>query len=106
VRRAAIAALLSLASACGPRGYETTEHLEERGQGPEGCAQRCNELGMQMTALVLVDAHMSSCVCQPVSTSGGAAPMSATVAAGAVLEIRRQQQVAAAAAARRTTPIR
>lgn len=88
--------LMFLAVACGPSGYETTEHLDQRGQGPTGCATRCEELGMQMTALVLVDAHTSGCVCQPVPTSGGVAPVSATVAAGAVLELEQQRRVVAA----------
>lgn len=102
-KRALLVASLAFASACGPHGYETSRELESRGQGPSGCAERCTELGMQMTALVLVGAEMSGCVCQPLETSGGIAPASTLVSAEAVLEVERRRRIAAAAAARRTT---
>ncbi len=93
--------VLGLSGCPGPSGYETAEHLEQRAQGPSGCVTRCQELGLEMTALVLVEAHMSGCVCQPVRTSGDATPISGAVAGEAVLEIARRRAAAAAAAARR-----
>ena len=82
---------------CAPHGFRTAEQLGQLGLGPADCARSCEELGMQMAALVLVQHSYSGCVCQPRATSGGASlsSMVSGTAAGQVaidVAIRQQQQ--------------
>jgi hypothetical protein len=50
---------------CQP-GYIKAGDLEAKGQGPSACRKSCEDLGMRMTALVLVGNTLPGCVCQPV----------------------------------------
>lgn len=52
-------------SGCGPTGYIKADDLIRRGQGPQHCAASCEELGMEMGAMVLVSNSLPGCVCQP-----------------------------------------
>jgi hypothetical protein len=54
------------ALACTP-GYIKSGELEKNGQGPSACAKSCEDLGMRMTAMVLVGDTVPGCVCQPVT---------------------------------------
>ena len=56
---------------CTP-GYIKAESLEAQGQGPSACAKSCEDLGMRMTAMVLVGDSVPGCVCQPQSTQPAA----------------------------------
>ncbi len=60
-----VTALLTLVG-CVP-GYIKPADLEKNKQGPGDCARSCEQLGMRMTAFVLVGAAVPGCVCQPVA---------------------------------------
>ena len=71
---------LVLMAGCQP-GYIKSKDLERQGQGPSACAKSCEDLGMRMTALVLVGDMLPGCVCQPLVKQGAipaAAPAPAT----------------------------
>jgi hypothetical protein len=101
-------ACLAVASMGCSQGYRSASDLQDDERGPQHCAQRCQELGMQMGAFVLVEHAIAGCVCEPIRTSGGAAvthsPGAVTGGVALIMEQQRQaqqQQQAAAAAARR-----
>ncbi|WP_438030495.1 hypothetical protein [Sorangium sp. So ce233] len=100
------------------RGYQTAAELENAERGPTHCASSCYDLGMRMSAFVLVDRGVAGCVCEPVQAPAAAYPApppagappaaqpqsraSAGAAAGyAVLEAQRRQDEAAAQRASR-----
>jgi hypothetical protein len=56
---------LLLSTACY-RGYKSAEDLEKDERGPGNCAQSCQELGLRMSAFILVEHEASGCVCEPV----------------------------------------
>jgi len=63
---------------CTP-GYMDASKLELQGQGPAACSKACTDIGMRMTAMVLVGDTVPGCVCQPLTVapappSPGAAP--------------------------------
>ena len=93
---------LALMAACTP-GYIKSSALERQGQGPSACAKSCEDLGMRMTALVLVGDMLPGCVCQPVvkqeptPTPAPSAP--STPESGAAASTTGFVVVAAAAAA-------
>ena len=73
-------------SACTP-GYIKSSELEIKGQGPAACSKACTDIGMRMTAMVLVGDTVPGCVCQPVTVApptppvpAGAAPVPAPAA--------------------------
>ena len=79
-------ALLALVQCAS--GYVKAEALNKKELGPEHCAARCRELGMEMGALVLVSDQLPGCVCQPkagatATSDGGVASTSQEGAAGA-----------------------
>ena len=81
-----VAALVAsgISGGCAPGGYINQEDLESRNQGPRGCAKSCEELGMRMTAMVLVGSSVPGCVCQPLVQAGPvAAPVAIPAPAGA-----------------------
>src|SRR5262245_42896444 len=47
------------------RGYKSADDLNSDKRGPDACVKSCQELGLQMSAFVLVEAGMSGCVCSP-----------------------------------------
>lgn len=51
-------------SACY-QGYMRPEELDSAERGPKACAVTCSELGMEMSAFVLVERQTSGCVCAP-----------------------------------------
>ncbi|WP_437538576.1 hypothetical protein WME79_21710 [Sorangium sp. So ce726] len=63
------------------RGYQTAAELESAERGPTHCASSCYELGMRMSAFVLVDRGVAGCVCEPVQAPAG--PYPAPPSAGA-----------------------
>jgi len=85
---------------CAP-GYIKSSDLEAREQGPAACNKSCKELGMRMTALVLVGDQQPGCVCQPLITEGAPAPAAATTEQGAAASTTGFVVIAAAAAAQR-----
>lgn len=70
------------------RGYKSPKDLEADGRGPTACSKSCQELGLQMSAFVLVEHGMSGCVCSP----PGAPPPSGPAAAAAAGHVMMQQQ--------------
>jgi hypothetical protein len=104
----AIVGLCVTGSACTP-GYIKASDLEAKGQGPAACHKSCEDLGMRMTAMVLVGDTLPGCVCQPVvkqqpqpleapaAETGAAASTTGYVvvaaAAAAAREQQRQQQL-------------
>jgi hypothetical protein len=84
---------------CTP-GYMKVEDLNKKEQGPQHCAARCKELGMEMGALVLVSNQLPGCVCLPEAgkaapTREGAAAMTTGfgVILAAAAAARHQQQM-------------
>jgi hypothetical protein len=47
------------------RGYKSAKDLDSDDRGPKACAASCKELGMTMSAFVLVEHQTSGCVCTP-----------------------------------------
>jgi hypothetical protein len=47
------------------RGYKSAEDLESEDRGPTACQKSCAQLGMHMSAFVLVEHTTSGCVCAP-----------------------------------------
>lgn len=94
-----------LVTGCTP-GYMKASQLEAQGQGPTACAKSCEDLGMRMTAMVLVGDSVPGCVCQPASLVAPAAPVPARPASntgateGAAASSGGFVVIAAAAAAR------
>jgi len=43
--------------------------LESQDQGPAACSKACADLGMRMTAMVLVGDTVPGCVCQPLTVA-------------------------------------
>jgi hypothetical protein len=93
---------LALMAGCTP-GYIKSADLERKGQGPSACAKSCEDLGMRMTALVLVGDQLPGCVCQPVvkqaPISAPAPAPAATPESGAAASTTGFVVIAAAAAA-------
>ena len=95
---------------CQP-GYIKAGELEAQGQGPSACRKSCEDLGMRMTALVLVGNTLPGCVCQPLvkqepAPLPGIAPTnqtgpSASAEDGAAASTTGYVVIAAAAAAAR-----
>jgi hypothetical protein len=93
---------LALMAGCAP-GYIKSSDLERQGQGPSACAKSCEDLGMRMTALVLVGDMLPGCVCQPVVKQAPIPPPApapaATPDSGAAASTTGFVVIAAAAAA-------
>jgi hypothetical protein len=58
--------VLLLASGCN-RGYQSASDLEHAERGPTYCAKSCQDLGMRMSAFVLVESNIAGCVCEPMT---------------------------------------
>jgi hypothetical protein len=62
------------------RGYKSAKELETDERGPKACAASCKELGLEMSAFVLVERQTSGCVCSPPEKKEKiAAPVAAAV---------------------------
>lgn len=87
--------LITLSTGC-VRGYVETADLERQNQGPTACQSRCQEMGMEMGALVLVSNSTPACVCQPVgsraSLEGGAGATGGHVVIAAAAAQAQQDQ--------------
>ncbi|HVY28474.1 MAG TPA: hypothetical protein VHB79_18085 [Polyangiaceae bacterium] len=66
----------ALAGACKD-GYIRSTDLEREGQGPDACRSACQDIGMRMTAMVLVSDQVPGCVCQPLVRMERSAPVAA-----------------------------
>src|SRR6476469_4967827 len=66
--------LLSLVAGTGCAGYQTADTLERTKLGPNHCAKACYDLGMRMTALVLIESSATGCVCEPLQNAAPPAP--------------------------------
>ena len=86
-----LACLVLLVTSGCYRGYKTAEELEGDDRGPTACASSCRELGMEMTAFVLVENSTSGCVCSP---KGSAGTVGATAAAAASHVLAEQERAA------------
>jgi hypothetical protein len=89
------AALALLLNGCAHDGYARADELQDNERGPRECAASCEQLGMYMSAFVLVDRGTSGCVCSPnPGTQAPRAELDATgpAAAYAMLEAQRQAQ--------------
>lgn len=62
------------------QGYKPADELEDDERGPRACYQSCLDLGMHMSAFVLVDHDTSGCVCSP---NPGQSPQQAELEGGA-----------------------
>jgi len=76
---ATLCVLGALASSGCQRGYQSARQLESAQRGPAHCAKSCTELGMRMSAFVLVESDVAGCVCEPLQPyspppSPGASP--------------------------------
>lgn len=76
-----LVALATSTSACVP-GYIKPKELKAKGWGPDSCVKSCQDLGMRMTALVLVS-QVPACVCQPLVTAAPPAAVAAPAPAAA-----------------------
>jgi hypothetical protein len=66
--------VVALVTGCTP-GYIKSNELESKGQGPSACSKACEDIGMRMTAMVLVGDTVPGCVCQPVTLApAGSSP--------------------------------
>ena len=75
------------------RGYMTASDLESAERGPKACSAACEELGMRMSAFVLVDRAAAGCVCSPDNQVSRTDDDAAGVVGGhVVLEEQRRQQ--------------
>jgi hypothetical protein len=77
------------------QGYQSAAELEHAERGPSHCAQSCQELGLRMSAFVLVESNVAGCVCAPRSAVGAAdvegdAVSSAAAAGYVVVDARRR----------------
>src|SRR5262245_7250479 len=91
--RALFVALVLPLVAC-QQGYKSADDLRADQRGPDACDQSCRELGMRMTAFVLVEHGTSGCVCGVVTAQPTSSSAAAAAAAGHVVleEARRAQQ--------------
>jgi hypothetical protein len=55
-------------------GYQSADALESAERGPAACARSCQNLGMRMSAFVLVEHDVSGCVCSPAAPAAPPAP--------------------------------
>src|SRR5512142_898112 len=65
VHRIAVVLLGGCAASACYRGYKSAKELDSEDRGPKACAASCKDLGMQMSAFVLVERQTSGCVCSP-----------------------------------------
>lgn len=76
------------------KGYKDASDLETDERGPGACAQACSDLGMRMSAFVLVENNTSGCVCSPAAGAAAGSDEAAAAVAGAHVVIERQRQAA------------
>lgn len=94
VSRVALVSLmgLCLTSACY-RGYKDAKSLDSDDRGPTACAKACQQLGLQMSAFILVEHEASGCVCSPPgATPSAGGPAGAAAAAEVLMEQERARQ--------------
>lgn len=74
------------------RGYKSPKELDSDDRGPKACARSCKELGLEMSAFVLVEHQTSGCVCSPIEKKTAPLPApAAAAAAGQVVEEQRKR---------------
>jgi hypothetical protein len=76
-RWAMLGLVVTVATGCAP-GYIKSNELESKGQGPSACSKACQDIGMRMTAMVLVGDTVPGCVCQPVTMAPAGSPSAPT----------------------------
>lgn len=74
------------------RGYKSAKELDADERGPKACAVSCRELGLQMSAFVLVERQTSGCVCSPADKQTTLPPAVAAAAATQVVTEKKQQE--------------
>jgi len=84
------AALCATVSGCY-RGYKSPKELDSDERGPKACATACKELGLQMSAFVLVERQTSGCVCSPADKPAALPGPVAAAAATQVVEQKKQE---------------
>jgi hypothetical protein len=94
ITTAVCAAITLLALSGCYRGYKSPKELDSDERGPKACARSCKELGLEMSAFVLVEHQTSGCVCSPVEKK--TAPMPGPVAAAAAAQVVDEQRKRAA----------
>ena len=92
-RHLAIAALGAFALSGCYRGYKSAKELDSDERGPKACVQSCKELGLEMSAFVLVERQASGCVCSPVQKEQKpiAGPVAAAVTTKVVEDKKKQE---------------
>lgn len=91
--RIIIGATLSLLLSACAHGYARTDELQSAERGPTACSASCEELGMHMSAFVLVDRSTAGCVCSPnQAAQASRAELDATGAAAAYAMLEAQRQ--------------
>ncbi len=75
------------------QGFKNANDLESDERGPKACSSACEDLGMRMSAFVLVEHATSGCVCSPKAIVGSAEAEATAVAGGhLVIEEQRRAQ--------------
>lgn len=72
------------------RGYKSPRDLDADERGPKACETSCKELGLQMSAFVLVEHQTSGCVCSPPDKPAPSGPVAAAAAAQVVDEQKKK----------------
>jgi hypothetical protein len=85
------------------RGYKSAKELDSDERGPKACMASCKQLGLEMSAFVLVERQTSGCVCSPIEKK--AAPVPAPVAAAATVQVVGEQQKQEAEQQRTRQPV-
>ena len=103
-RTACVCAAVALLTLPGCyRGYKSPKELDSDDRGPKACMSVCKQLGLEMSAFVLVERQTSGCVCSPKEKS--AAPLPAPVAAAAVSQTVDEQRKSAPAEQHTERPV-
>lgn len=87
-----LAVVAALAVSACYRGYKSAKDLDSDERGPNACAKSCKDLGMQMSAFVLVEHGTSGCVCSPPGAATAGGPATAAAAAHVIQEEQREQE--------------
>jgi hypothetical protein len=72
------------------RGYKSAKELDTDERGPKACVKSCKELGLEMSAFVLVERQTSGCVCSPIEKK--TAPLPAPAAAAVTTQVVDEQK--------------
>lgn len=81
--------LLVLAVGCATTAPAVSKYVKLRPETRSECAARCEEMGMRLGAVVLIQ-DSAGCVCEPQDSSSSAAGAAAVAGGAAVLSAERK----------------